>query len=299
MNNLTICIPMYQSNFNYLKQAVQSVLDQSNPNWQLVLVDGSPKPQLHVQKWLTELNNLNIQYVINKNDRTMAGNWNYAINKSQTELVTLLHDDDKLSSLYVDKMLKFANNVPNSTAYFCDVMLIDHNNKSTWTVADSIKNLIRPKGHQITLQGDMGLSQLLKGTFIFCPTLCYRKSKLAELPFNNKWQMVADLDFYINTLLKGDQLTGVNDKLYYYRRHNQNQTTKLTNTLQRFEEEVNIYTQIEQKAINYGCNNWRNSKKTAKKMRIIKLHLHFEMLKKLITFNFKAFIKITKFYWQL
>lgn len=292
---ISICIPIYNSNFEYLKRAVQSVLSQNSSEWELKLVDGSTEPSNEIKEWVKSLNNKKIQYVQNTQDKSMAGNWNYAYNSASTELVTLLHDDDMLSPEYVKKMLVFSKENPNSSAYFCNVNTVNEQDMSTLTLADYIKRFIQPKGKQIHLKGDEGLSQLLKGCFIFCPTMCYQKSKLPQLPFDKKWKMVTDLDFYINTLKEGGTLTGHNDKLYLYRRHSNNQTSKLTQSLVRFEEEICFYS----KTASDIHHSWVLTKKTATKKRIIKLHLLYLITLTLVRFDFKQLKKQFFLLWSL
>ncbi|WP_042150703.1 MULTISPECIES: glycosyltransferase [unclassified Pseudoalteromonas] len=292
---ISICIPIYNSNFEYLDRAVQSVLAQSSSDWILKLVDGSTEPSKKIKSWALGLNNKKIEYVINSQDKSMSGNWNYAFNLAATELVTLLHDDDMLSPNYIEEMVKLSKENPNSSAYFCNVNTIDEQEQLTLTIADYIKRFIQPKGKFIHLSGDKGLAHLLKGVFIFCPTMCYRKSKLTQQPFNKKWKMVTDLDFYINTIKTGGVLTGTSEKLYLYRRHSNNQTSKLTQSLIRFEEEVSIYTQVESDVL----DSWLLTKKVANKKVIIKLHLIFLIFQSFIRFDFKQLKKLSYFLFSL
>lgn len=292
---ISICIPIYNSNFEYLKRAVKSVLSQTSSDWELTLVDGSTEPSTKIKEWANSLNNKKIQYLINTQDKSMSGNWNYAFDLASSELVTLLHDDDMLSPEYVKKMIVLSKENPNSSAYFCNVNTIDEQEQLTLTLADYIKRFIQPKGKFIHLSGDKGLAHLLKGVFIFCPTMCYQKSKLTQQPFNKKWKMVTDLDFYINTIKTGGVLTGTSEKLYLYRRHSNNQTSKLTQSLIRFEEEVSIYTQVESDVL----DSWLLTKKVANKKVIIKLHLIFLIFQSFIRFDFKQLKKLSCFLFSL
>ena len=55
----------------------------------------------------------------------MVDNWNYAIDASETELVSLLHADDRLLPRYVELMLELGGRHPRAAALFCGARIID------------------------------------------------------------------------------------------------------------------------------------------------------------------------------
>lgn len=280
---LTICIPLYKSNISYVKQAVDSVLGQTSTDWELVLVDGSPEPLLAVREWATSLGNTSIRYMFNDNDTSMAGNWNFAYDIAQTELVTLLHDDDFLHKDYVGDILELSLNEPVCSGYFCGANIVNSNGDLSKTVADSVKQVLMPKKEVLIVEGDEGLASILKANFIFCPSICYRKSQLQDKPFSSDWKMVTDLDFYQKTIHGGGAFVGLRKKLYFYRRHDENQTSKLTQSLERFTEECDIYTMI---AEQYCKSQWPCSVKAARSKSMIKLHVLYQLLKSILLLNF-------------
>lgn len=285
---ITFAIPCYKSNIDYLRVALQSVVVQTSNQWALHLVDGNTQPDQRlidlVDEFKTQYKQNKIQYLYNVKDRSMAGNWNYAIETATSDLVVLLHDDDKLDSNYVAQMLTLSEQYKKSAAFFCGVDLIDENNRKKVSFADKIKSYIEPKGPIVLLQKDPGLSALLKGCFIFCPSVCYRKSMLPKGGFSATWKMVTDLDMYSRILQNGKAIVGTKDVLFHYRRHNENQTAKLTNNFIRFDEECAFYNELH---IQLNPSKWPLSRKETKKKRIIKLHLLFLALLNFVKFRFK------------
>ncbi|MBJ7513162.1 MAG: hypothetical protein JHC94_02425, partial [Acidimicrobiia bacterium] len=116
---------------------------------------------------------------------------------------------------------------------------------------------------------------LLRGQYIFCPTLCYRASLLNPDPFQSRWRMVADLEFLASTLLHGGKFVGVPEELYAYRRHEESQTALLTATTERFDEEIEIYGELSTRAEALG---WSRAARTARSRRIIRLHLAYRII---------------------
>jgi len=280
---ITICIPAHESNLAFITQAINSVLEQSVEGWQLFVVNDEQQQKESLQRLVSQYNHPRVIYKHNPKACSMADNWNYALEQAQTDLVTLLHDDDMLAPNYVENMLLLANKFPRSACYYSGVQLINENGKTTLTLADSVKSLISPTKPIIHINGDSGLASLLNGCYIFCPTMCYRKSFLPATPFNSAYSMVTDFKFYFDTLYAGHTITGTQEKLYYYRRHNQNQTAKLTQNMMRFEEEIDFYDYVFA-SVN---NSWHQSKKKAKAKTIIKLHLIYKVLESIFSGKFK------------
>lgn len=288
---ITFSIPCFQSNMEFLNQAIQSVREQSSPYWKLLIVDGNVKQHDELIALVYELNDERISYVRNDQDRSMAGNWNFAFNAASTEFVVLLHDDDYLASNYVKEMTKLINNKPNASMFFCDVNVVNELGRSITTLPDTIKKLIKPNSSVISLQGDKGLSMLLKGCFIFCPTCCYKKGDMPSFPFSSRWKMVTDFQIYFDLLFKGKVLIGTNKKLYFYRRHKNNQTVILTKNFKRFEEEVCFYN-----VVNLTIDaSWSRSKKASASKAIIKFHLIYVAFKNMFSLRFSNLLKCLKF----
>jgi len=290
---ITIAIPCYCFKEEYIFKAINSVLNQSVNNWQLIIVDGSISGAPELKSFALSIANSRVTYVRNKSDISMAGNWNYCFKHATGELITLLHDDDELHIDYVKEMLAFANTFPESAAYYCMVNLIDGNSNATWTLADKVKDLIKPSGTENHIKGDSGLSSLLKGCFIFCPTVCYRTSKIQKKLFNAKWEMVTDFQSYYDLLEAGLTISGINKKLYNYRRHDHNQTAKLTRNFKRFEEEIEFYDFVRDSL----PETWTKSINVARSKRIIKLHLLYLVVSNLVKGNF-AQAKATIVFYQ-
>lgn len=269
---ITICIPIYRSDPELLALAIDSVIAQTCKQWQLMLIDGGVEPNAYAQQ-MADGNK--ITYCRNNSDRSMAGNWNACLAAAQTDLVVLLHDDDQLHATYIEHMFQLAQAHPTASLLFCDVTVINSAGEPTSTMADRVKGLLRPQATQFTLSGDKGAACLMRGCFIFCPSILYRKSQLRGISFSSNWKMVTDLDFYIALLLAGGTLIGTDQKLFFYRRHCQNQTVILSQNAQRFAEEHQFYQLAAQRFIE---NGFSRSARVSRQRIIVRLHMIFYAL---------------------
>jgi hypothetical protein len=108
---------------------------------------------------------------------------------------------------------------------------------------------------------------------------------VGEERFRLDRKMVVDFDFILRILKKGGTLVGTYEKpLFEYRRHTENTTLSLTKNLTRFHEEIALYRELA---------DWLLVEKEAalailaREMKVVKLNLLFQILKSLLSFQFK------------
>lgn len=271
---ITFAIPFY-SGVPYLRHAIESVRAQSLKDWVCIVVDDAGA-ETDTESAVASYGDSRIRYVRNQSNLGLAGNWNEALRISDTPLVALLHSDDELMPGYGEAVIAAHVAHPNAVAVFTRASIIGPDSKPVFSLPDRIKRVIESlKGSAATVSGEEGLNGLLKGQYIFCPTLCYRASRLDADPFQPRWRMVADLEFLASTLLKGGEFVGIPEELYSYRRHEESQTALLTATTERFDEEIEIYGELSGRAEALG---WLTAARTADTKRIIRLHLTYRII---------------------
>lgn len=282
---ITFAIPFY-SGKEYLRRAIESVLGQSNPDWELLVCDDCG-PEGDLSSFLSGIvPPERFRYVRNEKNMGMAGNWNRCLDLAKTDLVTLLHSDDELLPDYTAIMLEYATRYPEEAAFFCRTKIIGSRSEPVFSFPDFVKRFLRPSdGESYALCGEEALTRLLRGNFIMCPTLCYRKSVIGERRFNGDWKMVLDLDFTSRLLLDGLTLRGVPEVLYAYRRHTENATAKYTQDLSRFDEERRISDQLAKVAENRG---WLSAFHAGDRKTVLKLHVVYRILEDLSKARIRA-----------
>ena len=282
-----------------LEACLRSVLRQTRTDWKLLLIDDSGKLEGAIGRasetdprsegladWIRsrfpDLDN-RIKYIAHRENLGMAATWNDCLELAETDWVTILHSDDELLPNYVDAMARGIGRFPEAAALFCQTRIIDEDGNETFSFADWYKGLIRPE--KLLLASESGLSRLLKGNFIMCPTLCYNKRVIGQERFDVKWRMVLDLDFTTRLLLSGKSLAGLSEVAYAYRRHPASATSRYNENLLRFDEEIAFYDHIAETA---GARGWKAAQVTARKKRIIRLHLLYQIARDLSRFQAKA-----------
>lgn len=126
MNNplVTIAIPTYKSTF--LKESIQSALNQTYRNLEVIVVDDcSPES---IESIVRAIKDNRISYY--RNEKNLGGedpgnNWNKCLSLSKGEYFCLLCDDDMYEPTFVEEMLKLAEKYPHTSVFRSRVKVVD------------------------------------------------------------------------------------------------------------------------------------------------------------------------------
>ena len=281
--DISFAVPYYSSP-EYLREALESLFSQTHLNWEAVVVDdASPNS---VADLIAEFNDRRITYVRNETNLGLATNWNKALALANAPLVCILHSDDLLEPQYASTMVDLMTTNLEATAGHCRVSIIGADGLPRRTLTDAVKQVIQPKAKGLVVSvGEDGLASMLRGSWIYCPTLCFRRSHLPSVPFDNSWRFMLDFDLIARIFLNGQQIIGTTSKLYRYRRHDGAQTRVLTNELTRFEEELTFYGQMYRAAKE---RQWLTAQRHAKRATVIRLHLLLQVAARLVRLRFAS-----------
>jgi glycosyltransferase involved in cell wall biosynthesis len=269
--SITLAIP-FHSGVDYLMEAVASVRAQTQADWNLLVVDDGGRDQ-GVRERLDALGDERVRTVANETNLGMVPSWNRCLDEASTELVTLLHADDLLLPDYVERMRALLAAHPEAVAGFCEARIIGPRGEPRRSFQDGIKRVFVPRGDgDVVLAGEPGLRAVMRGNFVMCPTLCWRRGRLGARRFDPAWKQVQDLDLVARLLLDGETLVGSRRVAYAYRRHKANATALQTESFLRFDEEYALFDAIAERAEAAG---WRAAARTSRRKTIVRLHLAY------------------------
>ncbi|MDN3920474.1 glycosyltransferase family 2 protein [Roseateles violae] len=266
---ITFAIPFY-GKVDFLDRALASLLAQDFGDWRAIVVDDC-SPTDEARRLVESLADGRIEYLRNERNLGLAGNWNRCVQLARTPLVTLLHGDDELMPHYARQMVDAHRRWPDAAAVFCAAAIIDAKGRPMFSFRDHVKRWLLPAAREpFVLEGQAGVSSLLRGNFIMCPTLCYKRRIFEALDFSARWRMVLDVDFYLRALMQGLRLVGIPEVAYRYRRHSEQATAEAERNLRIFTEEIALWHETADQARTRG---WQTSERLARRMHIIKLQL--------------------------
>jgi GT2 family glycosyltransferase len=271
---ITLAVPYY-AGYELFVRALESLSAQTHLATHVLVCDDSPtglrsEQIARITGTLTRTASLRI--LRNPANLGMAHTWNRCIDEAPTDLVTIVHADDELEPSYAAEMAALADAHPGAAALFCGARIIGAEGRPALSFPDLYKELLVPAHRDaLVLEGDRGLASLLHGNYVFCPSICYRKSQLDGRRFDARFRMVLDIDLTTRLLLSGARLVGVpRRRLYRYRRHEENATAHLTRDLTRFREEFALYERLAREADERG---FHRSAPIARRTLIVRLNL--------------------------
>ncbi len=120
---VSICIPAYNRP-EYLKKAIESVLNQTFHDFELIISDDcSP---IDLSPFVSEYKDERIKYFRQKNNLGFIKNWNFCLEKCSGEYIKIMGDDDVLlDNCIEDELVGFLND--NIGLVYSNLSIIDEN----------------------------------------------------------------------------------------------------------------------------------------------------------------------------
>lgn len=126
---VSIGIPAYKA--LYLKETIESVLNQDYKNIELIIVnDNSPED---IDSIVSSFNDKRINYYINNENLgkiSIVLNWNRCLSYAKGDFFTLICDDDLMKENFISSMVELAENNPSCNVFSCGKIIIDSINHS-------------------------------------------------------------------------------------------------------------------------------------------------------------------------
>lgn len=193
---VSVIVPVYNVE-PFLRQCLQSVLDQTYPNWELILVDDGSTDQSGeiCEQYKAKDSRVSVFHTAN---RGVSHARNFGLDHAAGEWISFLDSDDFVSPRALEVFLRHSEGV--------DV------------VASSIKGFPEPK----TYPSLSAMGNDFVPFFLFDHSTCwnklYRKERLTAR-FDERLRHYEDLYFFFDQLRLCDGIRLIPDQLYYYRRN--------------------------------------------------------------------------------
>lgn len=125
---ISVITPVYNTDHEFLRSCIESVLGQSYENWELLLVDDKSTDK-DVHSILREYgkSDSRIKIIFNKKNMHISGATNVGIAKSNGEFISLLDHDDILWPNALYEVVKRINEKPETDFIYTDEDKIDSN----------------------------------------------------------------------------------------------------------------------------------------------------------------------------
>ena len=199
---ISIIIPMYNTPEKFFKELVDGLIEQTYPNWELCLADGSPEKNEKLEKIYKK--DERIKYKFIGENKGISGNTNAALELATGDFIALLDHDDLLPKFSLYEIVKCINENP-------DVEFI-------YTDEDKFEKL-GGKRYDPYFKSDFAPDTLRANNFI-CHFSIFKKELMNELGgFRSEFDGAQDYDIILRMSEKAKKIIHIPKILYHWRVH--------------------------------------------------------------------------------
>ncbi len=205
---VSIIVPCYKQ-AEYLSETLDSVLAQTYPNWECIIVnDGSPDNTKEIVNGYASQDG-RFKYVWQENKGLSAAR-NMGILNSHGEYVLPLDADDLIAPTYVEKAISHFSQFPETKLVYCKADKFGKEN-GYWDLEM------------------FDYEKFIWNNCIFCTAMFRRTDYNKTRGYNvNMVHGNEDWDFWLSLLKKGDVVYRINDVLFHYRTKEKSMVTELS-----------------------------------------------------------------------
>jgi glycosyltransferase involved in cell wall biosynthesis len=241
--SLEIFLPFYGS-VPLLKEAVLSVVAQTDKNWTLTVLDDC-YPSEEPAAWVAKIGDPRIKFIRNPENMGITGNFNQCIKLATQSHMVIMGGDDLMLPSFVESANRNALLHPEAAFIQTGVSVIDHAGANYLPLSDRIKALIRPKSNTpLLLESQKALESLLLGNWLYFPSIIWNTQILKLYLFDSSYSIVQDLKLITEILLGGGKLLIVPETTFKYRRHSESLSSKGGGNAKRYFEEASFFNEI-------------------------------------------------------
>ncbi|MFW0789390.1 glycosyltransferase family 2 protein [Gordonia sp. CPCC 205333] len=253
-----VMMPFY-GDVAHFKQAVTSVVGQSDADWRLVVVDDCyPDPE--PARWLKTLDDSRITYLRNDNNLGVNGNFRRCVDLVASDYFVVMGCDDVMAPDYLATVKSLASANPGAAVIQPGVDVIDDAGMPVRPLGDRIKSRLAPSRATV-LSGEVLACSLFHGNWTYFPSLLWRTSAVRAVGFRTGFDVVLDLALLIDLTIDGGSLVYDPTVVFSYRRHGGSVSSIQAVDGRRFDEENRFFAE---QADQCGERGWSKAARAAR-----------------------------------
>ena len=266
--SIDIALPFY-GDVDFMKQTVESILKQSDPDWRLLVVDDG-YPDESLPGWFASLNDPRISYLRNESNLGANGNFQKCLGLLSAEFCIVMGADDLLEPNFVEVVHETIAKHPNVSIIHPGVKVIDETNSEITTRSDQIKANIRGSYENTqVLEGEPLATSLMKGNWMYFPSITWRTKTIQEIGFRPGFSVCQDLGLAMDLIMKGGVMVLITNQVFRYRRHVGSDSSLKAINGERFIDEKNFFNAMASDLKRMG---WKKASRAAKLHSTSRLH---------------------------
>lgn len=202
----------------YLNYAVESILNQSYPHWELIISDDASSDNTQNLCRMWEAKTSKIKAFRHEPGLGAADNWRFCLSASRGEYFVALDDDNVFLPNFIEKTVTALKATPDATFAFTDEWRIDSegvrdisesDKASRYNHRSSLREGLQPNSDLLAVQQAYGINA----------SLFRREALVSTGGFRKLAGDFADFDVFLNMTQQGHKSYYVPERLVEYRQH--------------------------------------------------------------------------------
>lgn len=261
MATIDVMLPYY-GDVAQMKEAAQSVLDQTFTDFRLVVLDdGYPDPE--PARWFGAMNDSRVVYLRNEQNLGANGNYRKAVELVEADWFVMMGADDVMHADYLSAISEAI------TRFDVDIVqpgvqVIDENGTRVLPLVDRVKKAITPRvpAGGAELGGEELAASLMRGDWAYFPSIAWKTAAVREIGFRTGLDVVQDLALILDIVKSGGRMALLTDVVFDYRRHSASDSSVRALDGRRFDEERGFFLD---EAVSFDGLGWHRAARTARR----------------------------------
>lgn len=202
---------------NYLKIAIESVLNQTYSNFELTILDNCSTD--NTEEVCKSFIDPRLHYIKRKKNIGGLGNIQDAFNRASKKYFVVFHDDDIMLPDFLDYEISYLETNKNVSAIACNILNINKNAELMLAIPHQVNFCNYPV--KLYKGSELFEAYMNRSTFVFFPTVMYRTNfvRYHTLQLIPQAGPSSDILFFFEMLRNGGILAISQKPVELYRRH--------------------------------------------------------------------------------
>ncbi|MGH3898540.1 MAG: glycosyltransferase family 2 protein [Pseudonocardiaceae bacterium] len=262
MSTVDVMLPYYGP-VDLMQATVRSVLAQWDPDWRLTVVDDHC-PEPGIADWFASLGDERIRYLRNEQNLGANRNFQRCVDLLEHDVIVIIGGDDLMLPNYLSSVRAAFVEFPRAAIVQPGVQVIDEYGAPARGLVDAAKRLLyAPRvGVRTELGGEELAASLLRGNWLYFPSVAWRSAAGREVGFREGLNVVQDLALVLDLVERGARMVVDPEVCFFYRRHRASDSSWRALDGSRFVEERAFFLE---EAARMQSRGWHRAARIARR----------------------------------
>ncbi len=254
---IDVMLPYY-GDVAMMKAAVGSVLNQSDKDFVLTIVDDG-YPDADLPEYFRRLVDSDNRVRYFRNDVNLGANGNYkkCLSLVEHDVVVVMGADDVMLPNYIATVRRAFEN-PEIMIFQPGVEVIDENGAVYEPLGDKVKAGLRRLAvggsSEAIIAGEPIAQSLITGDWLYFPSVAWRAQAILKHDFREQYDVVQDVALAMDIIMDGGKMLVSDTICFQYRRHRDSDSSVRALDGRRFAEERAFFDECARDFAKLGWN---------------------------------------------